>query len=141
MKPAKIPLSGKYGKGKYTLVDVEDVEKVASYKWHVSDNGYVINRTHGKTVRIHRLIMNTPKYMDTDHINHNKLDNRKTNLRICTRSANLRNRLDVKGYYYSKKRNKYIVDSTTLGIKWKSFSKEKEAKQFVSNLRKKLNVR
>lgn len=137
MKPAKIPLSGKYGKGKYAIVDVEDVEKIALYKWHVSDNGYVLNRNHGKTIRIHRLIMNTPEGMDTDHINHNKLDNRKSNLRICTRSVNLMNKPSTKGYYYSKKRDRYIVDSVALGVNWKSFRTEQEAQNFINKLKEK----
>jgi flagellar basal body rod protein FlgC len=41
---------------------------------------------------MHRLIMNTPDGMDTDHINSNGLDNRRQNLRICTHAENLANR-------------------------------------------------
>lgn len=139
MKHAKIPLSGKLGKGKYMLVDIEDVPRITKVKWHLSDTGYVINRNSigstKTTIRAHRLIMDTPAGMDTDHINHNKLDNRKSNLRICTRSENLMNRLDVKGYYYSKSRNRYIVDSKAINVSWKQFKTEEEAKRFVYNER------
>ena len=41
---------------------------------------------------VHRVVMGNPKGMDIDHINHNSLDNRKENLRICTRSQNCANK-------------------------------------------------
>ena len=108
MNHAKIPLSGKLGNGKYMLEDIEDVPKVAHIKWHLSDSGYAINRYNHTTLRAHRLIMNTPKGMDTDHINHDKLDNRKSNLRICTRSQNLHNKSSI-GTWFDKRRGTWQV--------------------------------
>ena len=131
MTTAKIALSGKNGIGKFMLIDAEDVELVSAYKWHVTDNGYAVNKSRRGIIRSHRLIMNTPKGMDTDHINHNKLDNRKNNLRIATRSENLNNKSNFKGYYYSSSRGKYIVDSKKLGVRWKPFDTEKEAQGFI----------
>jgi hypothetical protein len=86
----QIPLT----KGQVALVDASDYEWLTQWTWHCS-NGYA-TRT-GKSpsrhvVLMHREIMQTPKGMDTDHINRDKLDNRRCNLRICTRSENHMNR-------------------------------------------------
>lgn len=116
MTPAKIPLSGKYGKGKFMLVDVEDVPKVAGIKWHLTDTGYAVNRTNGTNIRAHRLIMNTPIGMDTDHINRDKLDNRKSNLRVCTRSENLHNK-QATGVWLDKRRGTWQAEITINGTK------------------------
>ena len=82
-------------KGKVAKVDDDDFEWLSKYKWHaVIHSGYFrAERTayvNKKTVNIfmHREIMKTPKGMLTDHINHDTLDNRKENLRICTSSQN-----------------------------------------------------
>lgn len=135
MKHARIPVFGKDGIGKFMLVDVEDVERIANVRWFVSWNGYALNRSkvNGKntTLRAHRVIMDAPLGMDIDHLNHNKLDNRKDNLRICTRSENLFNKLGVRGYYFNPKRNRWIVDYRFIGVNWKQFTTEKEARAFV----------
>ena len=86
----KIPLSqqGK-NKGKYfALVDDEDYEKDPKARWSFNPNGYA-ERKKGKTIeRLHGFIMDCPKGKEVDHINGNKLDNRKCNLRICTQHQN-----------------------------------------------------
>lgn len=73
-------------------IDLEDLEKVKPFKWHYAKNGLVICDAiedlfhNGKG--IHRFIMNCPLDMVVDHIDHNTLNNRKYNLRICTRQQN-----------------------------------------------------
>lgn len=91
-----IPLT----KNKLTIVDDDDYEELAKYKWFYN-NGYAArylgyNPVTGlrKQATMHRIIMHTPQGMDTDHINRNRLDNRKINLRICDRSTNVLNRSD-----------------------------------------------
>ena len=70
------------------LVDEVDVELISRYNWSIV-NGYV---KAGKTL-IHRLILGiTDPNVFIDHVNHNTLDNRRANLRICTRSENQHNR-------------------------------------------------
>lgn len=107
-----IPLT----KGKVALIDEEDYQWLNQWKW-TFDGYYAYKKDeNGKTIRMHNLIMNTPKGMDTDHINQNKLDNRKLNLRITTRSQNKmnvglqsNNKSGIRGTYWNKERNKWTV--------------------------------
>jgi len=91
------------GQGKYTIVDGGWFEELNQWKWYVSSNGYVIrnakmvNGKRGPQIHMHRIILNTPEGMQTDHINGNRLDNRKTNLRVCTNSENLANQRPIRG--------------------------------------------
>ena len=98
------------------LIDLEDIEKVKDIKWCLGRNGYVHNKKVGF---LHRLIMDCSEDMVVDHINHNILDNRKENLRICTHSQNSmnqsvsnRNTSGVKGVSYDKSRNKWLARIT-----------------------------
>lgn len=91
------------------LIDIEDVEKISKYKWRVNDNGYVVTDIDKNTkLRLHRFLMNPSEDMVVDHINHNRLDNRKQNLRLCTQGENLRNK-KVKGVAFDERRNKWYA--------------------------------
>lgn len=72
--------------GYVAIVDDEDYERVSKYKWCVSSDGYTHNGTVGL---MHRFIMgiDDPNLV-VDHINHDTLDNRKKNLRVCTNQQN-----------------------------------------------------
>lgn len=75
------------------LIDLDDVEKCKKYSWQVvslrSDFTYFRNC---EGTLLHRYIVDCPKEMVVDHINHDTLDNRKNNLRICTFRENVNNR-------------------------------------------------
>lgn len=118
-------------------IDKEDLEKVSTLKWHLSDTGYAVWRgiKDGKkqTIRMHRLIMNAPKGLVVDHINHNTLDNRKVNLRIVTQSENMRNKDRGKGYWYQKQNNNWVVEVS--GKHRGCFDTEQEAKDFAALVR------
>lgn len=87
-----LKLNGKHAHGRVTLVD-EDVWVWAQHLyWCVSTNGYVSTRSGGTTALLHRMIMNPPKGMDVDHIDLDKMDNRRCSLRIVTRGQNAQNR-------------------------------------------------
>lgn len=82
----------------YMIVDAEDADRVRELNWRVYD-GYPVAgiRINGKfvTIRIARFVMGDPPRpgLVIDHINRNKLDNRKSNLRWVTHAENNRNRL------------------------------------------------
>ena len=94
----KIILSDKNGNEKgSTIIDSADLDKVESngYTWfYFVGNGdpYAVSGLRGKTIYLHRLIVDAPPNMSVDHINHNTLDNRRSNLMIATHSENQQNR-------------------------------------------------
>src|SRR5579875_2923496 len=107
------------------LFDVDDLDLVKMYNWKIANNGYVSTtfKTKGDktvTLNMHRLIMNhdnkIPANMDIDHINNNKLDNRKENLQVLSKSENIQKSKKPKsktghiGIYFDEQRNKYRVN-------------------------------
>ena len=72
------------------LIDDADRPLVDGGWWRLNSNGYLIGYDNdtGKPVLLHRAIMRPPKSLVVDHINGNKLDNRRSNLRIVTYRVN-----------------------------------------------------
>ena len=81
----------KLSKGGFTLVDNNLFEKLNKYKWYDNGNGYVATAINGKKVLLHRFILNVPDNIEVDHIDNDPKNNLTQNLRIVTRSQNLRN--------------------------------------------------
>jgi hypothetical protein len=93
--------------GKCALVDDEDYERLSAFKWYAARD----RRNEGKstwyaatklprglgggqtTLKMHRFLMDAPPGMDVDHKDHNGLNNRRNNLRLCTRRQNSQNRV------------------------------------------------
>lgn len=79
-------------KGETFYIDDEDYPIVQGRAWYITKRGYVATsiRKDGKVnnVNLHRLLIKTDGNVDVDHINGNKMDNRRTNLRICTHQQN-----------------------------------------------------
>lgn len=127
----KIFISGKKGKGKFVLVDAEDYEKYGGKKWHLNSYGYATRaeypkNEHYKRVYLHREIMNCPKGMVVDHLNGDKLDCRKKNMRVCTDAENHKNRHDnAKHYTFDKNKGKWRV--IVKGVCYGSYLSEEEA--------------
>jgi hypothetical protein len=81
----------KLTKGFYATVDDEDFEWLSQWSWCFT-NGYALRATNrGERFYMHRVINKTPKGLETDHINRDRLDNRRSNLRTVTRIQNSRN--------------------------------------------------
>lgn len=77
-------------KPQFAYISLCDTDKIMEYNWSCTQYGYARN---GKTgIFMHRLILKPSKGMFIDHVNRNKLDNRRTNLRICTEQENSLNK-------------------------------------------------
>jgi hypothetical protein len=95
MKTQKRTLS--ITQNKHTILDADTYNVVKNYTWHYHlngrrDHGSVRGWVNGKLMYLHRFLTNCPAHLVVDHINHNPLDNRLENLRICTIAENNRNR-------------------------------------------------
>lgn len=109
---AEVILCDKSGNEKArALIDLSDIEKVGKHRWYASTKGYVKSQDN---LRLHRLVMDAPDGYLVDHVNRIPLDNRKSNLRLCTPAENSRNvgvsqsnSTGFKGVYFEKLNNKY----------------------------------
>lgn len=92
-----IPLT----QGRFAIVDTADYAWLSQYKWCLNSTRaggqYACRRVGRKQVSMHRLIMNAPKGMVVDHIDGNGLNNRRSNLRLCTPGQNMCNRRKYRG--------------------------------------------
>lgn len=106
------------------IIDADDVEIVKNIKWRLNNNGYAVNNSD-TSIFLHRRILNCDTMVD--HINGNRLDNRKCNLRPVTKSQNQMD-VDYKGVYFVK--NKWIakIKLHQKQIHLGAFAYEEEAK-------------
>jgi len=98
------------------LIDKQDVSILGDKNWCIGCGGYISSKNNGKNCLLHRLIVNASADLQVDHINMNKLDNRRCNLRICTRSQNKyntaapsHNTSGFKGVLWRKNSNKWMA--------------------------------
>lgn len=77
-------------KGKVALVDDEDFEMLKIFKWWF-DGCYAATMVRGRKYRLHRFLVARVKGLEVDHIDRNKLNNQKSNLRLVTRQQNAAN--------------------------------------------------
>ena len=117
-----IELHGKYGAGKFAIVDDEDYELVSQHRWLVDVRGYVNFNVLHKRVYLHRFILKLKEFDGTmvDHKKGNKLDNRKSQLRKCTNSQNQANTKswggkEQKGIYLFK--NRWVARIMVNGVR------------------------
>lgn len=137
-------------KNKKTTVDNENFELLNQWKWSY-DGNYAVRKKwiNKKQIRflLHRQIMGFPKGLEIDHINRDKLDNRKSNLRIVTREQNVNNmpkystnKSGYKGVSFDKNRKKW---KSTISIKGKHYDLgrfESKEKAYLTYINKALEI-
>lgn len=144
----------KLTKGKWAIVDDDDYNFLSKYKWFAqnhsrSDTIFYAKTTYiGKMVAMHRLLLGAKPDQFVDHINGNGLDNRKKNLRFCTKRQNssnsklsVRNTSGYKGVCFYKNTNKWaarIGNSASKGNYHLGFfdSKEQAARAYNKEAKK-----
>lgn len=112
----KIALS----KGLFATVDASDFLQLSKWKWYANNIGHktyacrTVKKGGRQTLYMHKEIIGTPVGLVTDHINGNGLDNRRSNLRVCSRRENLLNRGEqtnnssgISGVSFEKKSQKW----------------------------------
>lgn len=95
MSVIRLPLGGKAGQDRVALIDEADAH-LAAFRWYYDNhNGDVRRRTWpgNRSLRLHREVLGLTQGdgLEGDHINGDKLDNRRENLRITTRAQNAQN--------------------------------------------------
>jgi two-component SAPR family response regulator len=117
----------KLTQGKYALVDNEDFEELNKYNWCFHHSGYAMRRIgkigKQKSIYIHKIVVKCPKGKEVDHINLNKLNCQKYNLRICSHKQNMMNRGKLKnnisgykGVYFKTKNKAFCAQISVKGV-------------------------
>jgi hypothetical protein len=136
---AEIYLSG----GNVALADAADASRCAPYQWNEKPNGhgylYASAKIDGKTVLLHRFIMQASTSEIVDHRDGNTLDCRRGNMRACTRSQNMMNaksRSGYKGVSKAASRDRWRVDIKANGkrIRLNGFASPEEAARAYDEL-------
>ena len=137
----------KLTQGKWAIVSPEDYERISKHKWFTSSGGYAVRSEPGKTIRMHNEVLRFKRIKngkEVDHINRDKLDNRRENLRIVThyencinRGVNRNNRSGIKGVRWQKNKCKWSAQIQIGGYKHLGyFNSKEEASKVVENVYK-----
>ena len=138
----------KLTKGFNTLIDNEDFDYLNQWKWsaHIINKKYIYAERYenGKTIMLHNFLMKTPKGLVVDHIDHNGLNNQRSNLRNCTLKQNFLNRnpSSSTGYLGVYKNGKKFVAQKIINGKVKHlgrFSNPKDAALAYDEKAKEIN--
>jgi len=113
--PRLIPLT----RGQFTSVDAKDYPVLSQNTWFTEGtdkNYYAVRKENGKSIKMHRQITNAPDHLVVDHIDHNGLNNRRSNLRLATFTQNCQNQRRLshktskyKGVHWNKRNKKWAA--------------------------------
>jgi hypothetical protein len=103
-------------------VSPEDFALVSGFNWTLNRFGYAVAYENGRHFLMHRLIFDAKKGQAVDHINGDRSDNRRQNLRIASHAQNMQNRTvaktnktGFKGVYFDGARAKYRAEISAFG--------------------------
>lgn len=139
-------------KGRVAIVDIDDFENLNEWKWSLDGKGYAIrNSAVTKGIRraalMHRQIICASNGIQVDHRNHDRIDNRKFNLRLATHSQNMRNKSGgtgvsgIKGVTWDKQAGKWKAQMKVNG-KYKNlglFKNKEEAGEVYAEVAKEIH--
>lgn len=110
------------------MIDTKNIDFVKKHHWvpntNKSSKDIYVQSHIPDTIKLHRYLLNCPKGLYVDHINHNTLDNRESNLRICSNKQNCENRKgayttnttsSIRNICWDKNRGKWLVSITHKG--------------------------
>jgi hypothetical protein len=132
-------------KGKISLIDDIDYLLVTTRKWSFTEQGYAVSGIGKNRHYLHRFLLNAPKGVYVDHINGNKLDNRRSNLRIVNPTQSRhnergrKNKSGLTGIW--KHRNCWVAEAKAYGEKLRKYCHtKKEAIVCRKKFLKELNI-
>lgn len=109
-------------KNKQVIVDDNDYDYLTQWRWSYN-NGYACRMSSSKggskrvKIYMHRLITNCPDNLEVDHINRNRLDNRRSNLRVCNRATNMQNKSKTERHNHLRQKYLSFESGITLSTK------------------------
>jgi len=116
--PRLIPLT----RGQFAIVDAKDYPELSKYTWFAEGGQrtyYAVRKQNGKSIKMHRQIMNAPPHLVVDHIDHNGRNNRNANLRLATFTQNCQNQQrskhktsKYKGVHWHKTQKRWAAQIT-----------------------------
>jgi hypothetical protein len=113
------------GHGRFALIDHDDFAVQSGWVWHLNLRGYAARLKGRKIIYLHRTIMGDIKGVAYDHINRNKLDCRRSNLRLADKhqnagNANIRNQIrpktsKFKGVCFDSGKHRWLAQGRNRG--------------------------
>ena len=111
----EIHIGGINGAGKFTKVDPSDYVWLSRFSWHLNKNGYAVTKINGKHKSMHRMVAEvTDPYIFVDHVDKDRLNNTKKNLRRYTpkeNANNMKSNVKIEAFGESKNISQWTEDS------------------------------